>query len=151
MKTRFARNIFLKKNSWGSFFHAGSTWLNAFLLLKVDYEKNPGWFFYYVNPYILCLCLELFIKSLAAHEDPSFKAREYGHDIMGILERYRKIPLFKKILDDINLIELIKEYKKTIDTRFGETTAQIDGGEATSILATVIALRQEMCVRTGLR
>jgi hypothetical protein len=152
IKTKFPKfqEDFPKK--WGMLFHAGTDWLQVFQLLEVERQKPTGIFLFWVYPHVLYFSLELFVKSLASYENSAFNAKKdgFGHSATKIIKAYKKIPAFNKIYKNKKLFDLIKEYEKTLDTRFGDTSVQMDRTETNLIIQTVYELREEMCKRTGL-
>ena len=73
-------------------------------------------------------------------------------DHPSIIKAYEiKIPIFSEIAQNQKLFDLIKEYEKTLDTRFGETAVQLEGTDTKLMLETVHRLREEMTKRTGLK
>lgn len=138
-------------SNWDNFFRAGDAWLQSLQVLE-DSKNQIGWGVFYVKPWIIAFCLELFVKAIAAHKDNSFNGNDYNHKTTKILEDYEfKIPVFEKIFKNKELIGLIKEYEKTSDTKFGETYVSINGSDQNKIVNTVYELRSEICKRTGLR
>jgi hypothetical protein len=136
------------------YFHVGTEWLQAFQLLDDEQKKETGLFLFWVYPHVLYFSLELFVKALAAHEDSSFDAKKngYGHSATAIIKAYASlIPIFAKITSNHQLMDLIEEYEKTFDTRFGETAVQLKGADTKLMLDTIHELREEMCKRTGLK
>ncbi len=145
METKFIK---IPKTEWSQFPIAGDAWLESLRIL-IDNKKQISWGVFYVIPQIVAFCLELFVKAIAAHEDVSFDAKTYRHKTNEILINYAsRISLFKKLLNDKTLMNLIKEYQKTIDTRFGGTYVSIDGDDQQKIIDTVYELRREMYRRT---
>lgn len=136
---------------WSNFFRAGDAWLQSLEVLKKNIEKI-GWGVFYVTPFIIAFCLELFVKAIASHEDNSFNEKAYSHNTDKILKSYsEKISLFKTICKNKKLMLLIKEYQKTIDTKFGETYVSTSGVDQSLIIDTIYELRSEICGRTGLK
>ena len=137
--------------NWNNFFRAGDAWLQSLQVLE-DGKDQIGWGIFYVKPWVVAFCLELFVKAIAAHKDNSFNGNDYQHRTSKILEDYKgKIPVFEKIFNNDQLIGSIKEYEKTGDTKFGETYVSINGDYQNIIVNTVHELRSEICKRTGLR
>jgi len=138
---------------WVQFFHAGTEWLQTFEMLEAEMKKETGVILFWVYPHVLYFSLELFVKSLASHVDPTFDARKggFGHSAAGIIDTYKTtIPIFKEISEDEDLFYLIKEYEKTLNTRFGETSVQIEGSDNQLVINSVYKLREEISKRTGL-
>ncbi len=151
MKTKFTK--FSKENSipqWNSFFTAGDAWLQSLQVLN-DHKDDIGWGVFYVNPYVVAFCLELFVKAIAAYEDHSFEGKKYFHRTTEIIKKYKKISIFKKILNNNSLLLIMKEYESTIDTKFGQTYVSIDGDDQNKLINVVYDLRSEMYKRTRLR
>ncbi|MCP6726639.1 MAG: hypothetical protein KJI69_01185 [Patescibacteria group bacterium] len=154
MSTKFTK---FKQNSrpkWIMLFHAGTEWLQAFQILRDESKKISGTFLFFVYPHVLYFSMELFVKSLAAHKNPDFDAKKdrHGHSATDIIKTYKKeIPIFSKIIKDKKLFDLIKEYEKTIDTRFGDTGVQLKGPDTKLMIKTVYKLREEMTKLTGLK
>lgn len=135
---------------WSNYFRAGDAWLQSLQVLD-DNKKQIGWGVFYVKPWIVSFCLELFIKAIVSHENNSFNGKDYSHETSKIIKKYAsKISLLEKILKDKKLMVLIKEYEKTLDTKFGETYVSIKGDDQNRIIDTVDEIRSEMCRRTGL-
>jgi hypothetical protein len=154
MPTKFSKFPGNFPHNWAKYFHAGTEWLQTFQLLEDERKKDTGIFLFNVYPHVLYFSLELLVKSLASHEDPSFDAKKhgYGHSASKIIKHYgTTIPIFNTIGNDQPLMDLIKEFEKTLDTRFGETTVQLEGADTKLMTDTVYAIRAEMCKRTGLR
>jgi predicted DNA-binding protein YlxM (UPF0122 family) len=154
METKFPKFDDDFPSKWSMFFHVGTEWLQNFQLLDDEREKPEGIFLFWVYPHVLYFSLELFVKSLASHENAAFDAKKdkFGHSATAIIKAYEsKIPLFAKIAQNQKLFDLIKEYEKTLDTRFGETAVQLDRSDTKLMLDTVHELREEMCKRTGLK
>lgn len=152
MKTKFIK--LSKKDSipkWSNFFTAGDAWLQSLQVLN-DNKDSIGWGIFYVKPWVVSFCLELFVKSIASHEDSTFDGKKYSHRTTEIIKKYKNIiPIFKKIFSDLQLFLLMKEYENTIDTKFGETYVSIDGDDQNKLIEIVHELRSEICKRTGLR
>ena len=154
METKFPKFDGSFPSKWSMFFHTGTEWLQAFQLLEDEKEKKTGIFLFWVYPHVLYFSLELFVKSLAVHEDSAFDAKKngFGHSATAIIKAYEiKIPIFSEIAQNQKLFDLIKEYEKTLDTRFGETAVQLEGTDTKLMLETVHRLREEMTKRTGLK
>jgi hypothetical protein len=101
--------------------------------------------FFYVKPWIVSFCLELFIKSITSYEDKSFNSKKYSHAVTKIITDYKdSIPIFKRIANDSALFNLILEYEKTIDTKFGETSVQIDGDDQMKLVRLIHELNNEL-------
>ena len=152
MKTKFTK--FSDSDhipNWSNFFRAGDSWLQSLQVLD-DNKDNIGWGIFYVKPWVVAFCLELFVKSIAAHEDSTFEGKEYYHRTTKIIEKYKNIiPIFEKIFSNHPLFLIMKEYENTIDTKFGETSVSIDGDDQNKLIEMVYELRGEICKRTGLR
>ena len=145
MKTKFIK---LKPIStieqWILFRTAGSAWMETLNLLENNKHEIP-WTMFYVKPWVVSFCIELFIKSIAAHQDKMFNGKKYSHNVTGIIGDYEKsIPTFHKILNDKKLFNLITEYEKTIDTKFGETSINIDGDEQVKLIRLIYDLEKEV-------
>lgn len=154
MKTKFTKFDKSFPDKWSMFFHAGTEWLQLFQLLEDERKKETGLFLFWVYPHVLYFSLELFIKSLASYENPAFNAKKDGfsHSATAIIINYRNVvSIFDEIFQNQNLFNLIKEYEKTLDTRFGETAVQLDGNETNLIIEIIYKLREDMTKRTGLR
>ncbi len=152
MDTKFPK-LDKKFINWSTFFHAGTEWLEIFEILDKETNKQYGFISFYAYPYILYFSLELFVKSLAKYEDCTFDAKKDGflHSVTDIFVKYKDIPFFFEIIQNHKLFNLIKEYEKTLNTRFGETAVQINGLDTKLVLETVYKLRGEICKKTGLR
>lgn len=145
--------MFPKSNTskWDNYFHAGNAWLESLQVLD-DNKKQIGWGIFYVKPWIVFFCLELFIKAIVSHEDNSFNRTKYNHDTTKIIKDYAsRILLLDKIFKNKKLMKLIEEYEKTVDTKYGETYVSIAGDDQNSIIDIIYEIRSEMCERTGLR
>ncbi len=151
MSTKFTKISSNEIPSWDNFFRAGDAWLESLEVLN-DNKNSIGWGVFYVRPSIVAFCLELFVKAIAAHEDKSFNGKKYRHHTTDILDDYKnKISIFFKISNNSELVGLIKEFEKTIDTKFGETYVSTNDNDQQKIIETVYELRKEICKRTGLR
>jgi hypothetical protein len=154
MPTQFPKFTDNFPAKWTMYFHVGTEWLQTFQLLEDERQKNTGIFLFWVYPHTLYFSLELFVKSLASHENSSFDAKKdgYGHSATGIINAYSSaIPIFNNIANNQKLMNLIQEYEKTVDTRFGETAVQLDRADTKLMLDTIHELREEMSKRTGLK
>ncbi|PIQ81443.1 MAG: hypothetical protein COV78_00130 [Candidatus Pacebacteria bacterium CG11_big_fil_rev_8_21_14_0_20_34_55] len=153
MKTKFTK--FSKTDAhvmqkWASFFHAGDAWLASLQVLE-DGKDQIGWGIFYVKPWVVAFCLELYVKAIASHADNFFNGGDYRHGVTEILKKYFSISFFGEILKDDELMILIREYEKTIDTKYGETYVSINGDDQQKIIDLVYKLREEISSRTGLR
>lgn len=151
MDTKFTK-IFPESNipKWNNFFRAGDAWLESLQVLD-DNKKQIGWGVFYVKPWIVFFCLELFIKAVVSHEDNSFSGVKYRHKITKIIENYAsRISLLDKIFNNEKLMKLLEEYERTVDTKFGETYVSIDGNDQNRIIDKIYEIRSEMCRRIGL-
>lgn len=63
------------------------------VVLSQHRDETLGMFV--VETYIVALCTELFVKAIAANEESTFVAKEYGHNTTAILRAYAGIPIFK--------------------------------------------------------
>ena len=150
MHTKFTKIDKTDFSNWVLWFHAGDAWLNSLEILR-DNRDRIFWGVFYVTPSVVAFCLELFVKSLAAHVDNLFVGKDYPHNTTAIIEKYASsIPVFNKIKTDKHLIKIIKEYEKTKDTRFGETYVSLNGDDQMKLISLIYELRSEICKRTGL-
>lgn len=149
MKTKFTK--FTKESNipkWESFFTAGDAWLQSLQVLN-DNKDDIGWGIFYVKPWVIAFCLELFVKAIITREDQSFEGKKYSHRTTEIIEKYKNmIPIFEKIFNNHPLFLLIKEHENTIDTKFGETYVSIDGEDQNKLIEVVYELRSEICKKT---
>src|SRR5262245_999679 len=141
MTTKFPKLPKEDAHHWASFFHSGTEWLQALQLLQSSRDKV---WIPYVELHILHFCLELFVKALASFHHPEFDAKveRLGHRTADIIEKYKfNVPIFDRISSDNQLMTLIREYQRTVDTRFGGTYIIADAIDANSMLATIRAVR----------
>lgn len=154
MKTQFAK-IPDKEfpHRWARFFHAGTEWLQVYELLKEEsIKKDVRIIALYVYSYALGIATELFVKSIVARKDPSFNPKRFNHNTADLINAYSSnIPILDTIAKNNKLMELIKSYEDTVDTKFGDTTISIEGKDEQMVLDNVYKIRAEMCKITGLR
>lgn len=152
METRFTdiHGIRPSLPVWASFYHAGTDWLNVYEFHK-QHRDNGIPSFMVIDPFIAGLTLELFVKSMAAYHDPTFNPRDYRHQTSKILENYKdKSEIFTEIVNDTELMELIREYQKTVSSRYGTIGGMIPYAEQEKIIATGFQIRQEISKLTKL-
>lgn len=105
----------------------------------------------YVEPHVAALCLELSVKSLACYEDAAFNAKFYGHKTSNVITAYKDdIAQFATIASNNDLMQLIKEYEKTINSRYGTVGGNIPSDEQQTIVNTTCVIFNAMRHRTGL-
>lgn len=151
MDTKFTKLETNYLSDWDVYFMAGDAWLQSLQVLE-DNKQEIGGGVFYVLPWIVAFCLELYIKALAAYEDHSFNGQNYYHKISKIITEYKiRIPIFKTISDDAFIMNLISEYEKTKDTKYAQTYVCINGVDQSKLIKIIYELRSEICKRTGLR
>ena len=139
VKTAFPKIPHIKEHhssKWIFYFHAGLQWLETYKLVRDNNDlPHSLWF---VESHTLYFSIELFIKSWAAKENPSFNAqidkdssgKTIGHRATAIIEEYKeKIPELNSLYKNKYLFNLIKIYEGTLVTRFGETSVAINGDD----------------------
>lgn len=152
MKTKFTK-FDPKYPLWRQFLSAGTEWIDAYVTLK-NYSKqnHAAVAIFYAPPFALSMSLECITKALASYYDISFDPFKYGHQTSKIITDYApNIPLFESISRDEGLIELIKEYQNTLDTKFGGTYVVFDGEEAKLLLDVVCNMRTEVLNVSGMK
>lgn len=156
MATKFSKINDDFPPKWASYFHTGTDWLMTWELL-VNLRKNPVNLGstptpFYVDPFIVHFCLELFTKSLIAYSDPKFNPKEYRHNTIKFIQNNKQVsPIFEKILNNPALKSLVTEYANTIDTKYGETYVSIEHGDTEMMMTLVYEMREEICKKTRLR
>src|SRR5664280_858670 len=117
MKTQFASDIGDPIPIWARHRVAGEAWLISFYHLT---EVETGFGVFYVEPFALAISLELFVKALVGYLDPSFNAKKARHGTAKIIMQNTHIPTLGAIAADAELMELIEEYGKATDIKYGE-------------------------------
>lgn len=106
---------------------------------------------FYVQPHIIHFCLELFVKALIFYVRPEFCAKKNSHNTMKNMRENKDVsPTFSRILESGNLSELVLEYQRTVDTRFGETVTYFDRDDMDIMMQLVEEMYTEMREKTGL-
>lgn len=147
-KTAFAKFEDDFPKEWMKFSVAGDAWLETLQLL-IDNRDNSGSTIFYVEPSVIALALELFVKALVAHEDETFNAKGFSHATSKIINAYAdRIPLLNTIKNDGELMSSIREYEKTMDVKYGEMSIRI-GDDREKLIDTVFEIRAEMYKRTS--
>jgi len=135
---------------WSSFYHAGTAWINTYEFLK-EHSEEMASDFMIVDPFIAGLAIELNVKAMAAFHDPLFNPRNYSHDTVKILKEYApKITLFQEIVNDDSLLMIIKEYQKTVNSRYGTIGGMIPSDEQRRLIDAAYRIRGAMSSLTGL-
>lgn len=152
LSTAYAQAHATPGPAWAMYFHAGTEWLQLWQLIdERRYDDTAGPLFY-VEPHVVHFCVELFVKALIIQSEPTFDPKTNGHRTLdNIIQHSSASPLFAKILADKQLAYLVREYEKTVDTRFGETSVQIDGEDTRRMIGLAYEMRVELCGKTGLR
>lgn len=150
MNTKFAKFEGDFPKAWMKFSGAAAEWLDAYHVVYENNGSGDTWGVFYVKPTILALALEMFAKSLAAHEDAAFNGMKFRHNTSKVIFNYREtIKLFKKISDNRELMRIICEYEKTVDVKYGGMGVNIDGDEEKMLLDVIYEIRAEMYARTN--
>ncbi|MCX6728841.1 MAG: hypothetical protein NTV39_03675 [Candidatus Saccharibacteria bacterium] len=138
-------------STWILYFHTSAEWLSVWALLNKNVHNiDEGAPFFYTKPYIANFALELIVKARIAFSDATFNPRANGHRTSQNIIQYQSVsPILKRVANDSDLIDLIKEYQNTIETRFGETAVQTDSDEEAQIIELVREIRDEMITLTG--
>jgi hypothetical protein len=149
MKTKFSPN----DGTFSSSAHhraAGEAWLVSYSALARNGGSTTaiGWGVFYVLPFMLSFCLELFVKALVGYENPGFSAKKANHGTAELIRSNIHIPVLATIAGDTDLMELIEEYDKVKDIKYGELGVMIDGDEQQQVLAAVLAIRAELETRS---
>jgi hypothetical protein len=150
MKSRFDKHDELEV--WGLYFHAGSAWANTARFLR-DSHSNPDLdplALFYVLPFAMSHAIELFIKSIASFADSDFVGID-SHKPIGVMQRFAHLPIFARVLADNDLVDLVNEYSKTLNAKFGEMAMYLDGDERDRLFLLIDDLRSDLCAKTGLR
>lgn len=135
---------------WSLYFHAADAWLTSLQTLMDNYLE-AGAAVFYVEPTMVALCIEMYAKSLARHFDNTFQAKSFSHDSQRIITTYQNdLPVFARIANDALLMELIGEYQKTINVKYGEMYVKAPKSEKQLLIDVIFELRDEICQRTGL-
>lgn len=153
MNTRFSdiHQAMPTMSLWSSFYHAGTAWMYTYEFLKGQ-PVGAASDFMIVDPFIANLVMELNVKAMAAFHDPLFNPRKYSHNTVKILKDYAtKIILFQEIVNDDSLIMIIREYQKTVDSRYGTIGGMIPSDEQRRLVDTAYRIRRAMSALTGLR
>ncbi|HVU59672.1 MAG TPA: hypothetical protein VHC98_02440 [Candidatus Saccharimonadales bacterium] len=150
MSTRFIKLTGEFPKPWMNFSGAGQAWLDTLHLLLDHRDEGGGWGIFYVEPTVVAFVLELFAKSLAAHEDPTFDARKFGHATSSIIAAYSAtVPLFATCMADESLMATVREYEKTTDVKYGEMSINLDGNDSKKLIDAAYAIRAELYRRTS--
>lgn len=137
---------------WSCYFHAGDSWLEILQWFIDNKERVNGWSIFYVKPWIVSFCLELYSKSIVSYLDKDSNVRIYQHETSKLLSDFAdKISLFSRILENGEIVSLIREYEKTVNTKYGETVMLIDGDDQNKLINLVYELREEACRLIGLK
>ena len=118
----------------------------------MENHLGTGWGVFYVEPTIVALCIEMYSKALASNLDGTFRATDFGHNSKKLIVEYQnRLPLFARIAADAEMMDLIAEYQKTMDVKYGEMYVKAPKSEQAQLIALIHELREELCGRTGLR
>jgi hypothetical protein len=147
MKTIFVRDTGLP--DWSYHRGAAEAWRSAYYE-RIELVENRLFGRFYVEPFMIAHSLELFVKALAGYDDlTSFKAHRYGHNTRRILTERAHIPSFAKISGDPELMEIIGEYEKALDVKYGEMAMNLDNSEKQQMLDAIGLVRDELADRRG--
>lgn len=137
--------------SWWSFFSAGDAWLQTYYVIEDNKDKIYTGVFW-VKPWVVAFCLELMVKGIASFYDIQFDGHKYMHHTSRIICDYAgEIDIFQDLSHDSSLMEIIRMYEKTIDTKYAETGGNGDGDEQQRLVDLIHSLRAELSKLTGLR
>lgn len=136
------------------YFFAGEQRLSTYVLVRDAQrnDQNPQLLFR-VEPHALYFALELFVKALATKSNPKFNSKTdkgaggniMGHSATSIINEYKNIVhSFYEIANNNKLMELIRIYEGTLDTRFWETAVQMDWVDTNLLYNTINKLREEI-------
>ncbi len=137
---------------WRQFLSAGTEWIDAYETLRNCRDENPlsTLAVWYVPPFAVSMGVECMVKALASIYDMDFNPKKYSHRTHEIIKKYSPvIPLFASVQENNSLINLIQEFEKTLDTKFGGTYVHMDGMEAEKLLDIATELREEVLRITG--
>lgn len=146
MKTHFLPDTGI--GNWARHRAAGDAWLDSFYDLG---EVGNGWGVFFVEPYALATSLELFVKALVGFDNPSFNAKSAGHSTEAIIKANTQIAILGAIAADFELMELVKEYGKAKDFKYGELGMVIDRDEKMQVLDAVLRIRTDLETRVEVR
>jgi len=155
LKTKFVKFSSIKDvhySQWSQFFIAGDSWLEVLQIL-IDNKDKLYFGRFYVTPTIVTFCLELYVKTLVSNLNPliNFKI-VYKHRIVDIIKDFSdQIPIFNKLIEQEELINLIREFQNTIDARYGQTAVTLNGDDQIKLIDLIYELRNEICKITGLK
>jgi hypothetical protein len=142
MRTKFSKLGNHPIPLWSQYLGGADAWLFTYQTLD-DHPNEIGWGMFYVKPYALAFTLELYVKAIVAYSDTSFNAKSFSHKTSEIISAYsNKIDVLKELSDDHELMDIIKEYEKTIDVKFGEMSVAIYGEDTKRLEDTVYKLRE---------
>lgn len=153
MKSKFTKFNATFPRLWRQFLSAGTEWIDAYETLQ-NYKKQnmKAVAIFYAPPFALSMSMECLVKALASFHDETFDPFKYRHRTSDVIRDYAPtIPIFDTISKDNFLMDLIKEYENTLDTKFGGTYVQMDGAEAESLLNTACDIRAEVLQVSGVK
>ena len=151
MKSKFTKFNTKFPPLWRQFLSAGTEWIDAYEILQNYKKQNLRVVAVFCVPsFALSMSIECVVKALVSFHDNSFEPFKYGHSTSGIIKDYASVvPILHKISKDILLLNLIKEYENTLNTKFGATYVQMDGAEAEFLLKTACDIRGEVLKASG--
>ncbi len=135
---------------WVLYFHTSAEWLNVWNLLNNNMDNlEVGGPFFYAKPHVAHFSLELIVKARISYSDSTFvPSANSHHTSRNILQHQAISPIFQEVAANNALLDLIKEYEKTLDTRFGETSVQTKGSDEAQIVNLIRRIRDEMILLT---
>jgi hypothetical protein len=138
---------------WRQFLSAGTEWIDTYETLQNYKKQNMNAVaIFYAPPFALSMSMECLVKALASFYDSTFDPFKYRHRTSDVIKDYASIiPLFDKISKNSFLIDLIKEYENTLDTKFGGTYVQMDRAEAEVLLNTACDIRAKVLKVSGVK
>ena len=151
MKSKFTKFNATFPPLWRQFLSAGTEWIDAYETLQNYRKQNMNAVaLFYAPPFALSMSIECVVKALASFHDSLFDPFKYSHRTSDVIKDYAlTIPVFNTISKDSFLIDLIKEYENTLDTKFGGTYVQMDGAESESLLGVACKIRTEVLKISG--
>jgi len=151
LQTAYEQSGYTPLSPWILYFHASAEWLNVWTLLRDNVDNmSMGGPFFYSKPHVLHFSLELIVKARIAYSDMAFNPKTNSHKTsLNIIQHQSVSPIFRQVAADQNLMNLIREYENTVDTRFGETIVQNDGDDEELTVKLVREIRDEMILMTS--
>ena len=145
MKTKFSTLGGLA--DWKRYWAGAESWREALEPIVENRERgNPSLATFWAEPAIIAFVVELYVKAIAVRDDSTLDVRRiYNHRTHEILnDRKANIPIFQTITSDPDLMELIEEYAKQNQFRFGEYDMLIDQQERQQVIDLIYDLRADL-------